>query len=257
MTGARLRTLAIVAVTMVCACSAAPAGAAQSAKLTATLRPERLGHGTTLGFGFQIDATPGHVPSPVVAIDLSYPPDLGIALSGLGVETCSLSLLQSAGLNACPTDSHMGYGDATVEIPIGPDLVRENAGIAIVRAPVDNGHFALMFYADGTNPVQTQLVLPALLLAAAEPFGGRFAIQVPLVEGLPEAPDVALVSLHSTLGPAHLTYYEQVHGNAVAYSPRGVQLPKRCPRGGFPFAATFAFLDGTRTTAHATVPCPR
>jgi hypothetical protein len=34
-------------------------------------------------------------------------------------------------------------------------------------------------------------------------------------------------------------------------------LPDRCPRGGFPFEATFTFLDHSITNARTVVPCPR
>jgi hypothetical protein len=237
-------------------CAPAPAQARQSVKLTATLTPEHLGHGTTVGFAFRIVSPPGHVPSPPVSVDLRYPNDLGIALSGLGLETCLQSALEVFGLDACPADSRMGNGSAVVEIQVGPTIVRENAGIAVLRAPVKDGRFALIFYADGTTPVQAQIALPAFLLSAADPFGGRVDIHLPLVPGLPESPDVVLTHLQWTLGPADLTYYEQVHGRTVSYVPRGIQLPKSCPHGGFPFAATLTFLDGAHSTAHTSVPCP-
>ncbi|HEX5852598.1 MAG TPA: hypothetical protein VFY36_05855 [Solirubrobacteraceae bacterium] len=258
MVGATLRAIVVLAVASICVYPAAgSAQAQQSVRLRATLNPKRLGHGTTLGFDIQIRAPRGKVPSPVVGIALRYPNDLGIGLSGLGLETCRQATLEAIGMRACPPDSLMGDGSATVEIQIGPEIVHETAKLAIVRAPVKNGRFALIFYADGTTPVEAQLSLPAFLLEAAHPFGGKVDIQLPLVPSLPESPDVALVHLHALIGPAHLTYYEHVHGRRVAYRPRGIQLPKSCPRGGFPFAATFAFSDGTRSTARTRVSCPR
>jgi hypothetical protein len=253
---AKLRALAVLGVAFVCAGPPDMAQARQSVRLKATFRPEILGHGTTLGFDFRILAPHGHVPSPVIAIALRYPNDLGIELSGLGLDTCRQSTLDAFGLGACPPNSRMGSGAATVEIPVGPEIVRETAGVTIVRAPVKNGRFALIFYADGTSPVLAQLSLPALLLQAASPFGGKVDIHLPLVPSLPESPNIALVHLRSTIGPAHLTYYDRVHGRRIAYRPRGIQLPKSCPRGGFPFAATFAFFNGRRSTARTTVPCP-
>jgi hypothetical protein len=62
--------------------------------------------------------------------------------------------------------------------------------------------------------------------------------------------------MHLTLG-GKLTYYENVRCRRVAYDPAGVGLPSRCPRGGFPFVATFAFLDGGHSSAGTAVPCPR
>jgi hypothetical protein len=62
--------------------------------------------------------------------------------------------------------------------------------------------------------------------------------------------------MHLTLG-GHLTYYERVHGRTIAYHPAGIGLPRSCPRGGFPFGATFSFLDGQHASARTKVACPR
>ncbi len=60
----------------------------------------------------------------------------------------------------------------------------------------------------------------------------------------------------TTIGPMNVTYYRQFRGKSTPYHPRGVRLPRRCPRGGFPFAANFTFQDGAHTVARTTVPCP-
>jgi hypothetical protein len=107
------------------------------------------------------------------------------------------------------------------------------------------------------SPVLAQLVLSSQLLPARAPFGGLVKVNVPLVPSLPDGPDVSVVQLAATLGPEHLTYTEKVHGRTVTYVPKGILLPDRCPRGGFPFAATLGFVDGSRASAHTAVPCPR
>ena len=81
-------------------------------------------------------------------------------------------------------------------------------------------------------------------------------VSVPLVPGVPEGPDVAVVSVKATIG-GNLTYYERKHGRRVAYRPQGIKLPRHCPRGGFHFDATFSFLDGTQAQAQTVVRCPR
>jgi hypothetical protein len=247
----------LLAAVLLCACLPAAARAAESVTLNATLTPERLGQATTVGFGFQIAAPAGRTRPPLTQVDLRYPADLGIAVSGLGVATCSPATLEASGPSGCPADSRMGSGSALAEVPIGPAIQHETTDITIVRAPEQNGHLALFFSADGTSPIIAQIVLPALLLPTPAPFGGRVNIDVPLIPSLPEAPDVAIVWLRSTLGPLHLTYYERVHGKVVAYHPNGILLPDSCPHGGFPFAATFAFQDGSHASARTTVPCPR
>jgi hypothetical protein len=150
----------------------------------------------------------------------------------------------------------MGYGTALTEIAFGPEIVKETADIAIVRAPTNARQFALLFYANGRTPVDAQIVFRGLLAPAPAPFGGSIHIDVPLVPSLPEAPDVSVIRVRSTIGPHRLTYFEEVNGRRVAYEPHGIPLPDRCPRGGFQFAGEFSFQDGSHASARTAVPCP-
>jgi hypothetical protein len=224
--------------------------------LRASFTPERLGQSTTIGFSFDIAAPAGRVPPPLTGVEISYPVNLGIAISELGLATCSPQALESFGVAGCPSESFMGYGTALAEISIGPEIIDETAQIDIIRTTTQDGHLALMIYADGHAPVSTEIIFPAIISNAPAPFGGTLSMTLPLVESLPEAPDVAVVQLHATLGPEHLKYYEHRHGKIVEYQPRGIPLPTTCPRGGFPFSAHFTFVDGTHTSARTLVPCP-
>ena len=225
-------------------------------QLSATLTPEHLGYGTNVGFEFTVSAPDGHVPAPLTGVELGYPENLGIALSGLGLETCDHKTLEAVGLSGCPPNSRMGVGAALAEIPVGPTVVREPADVAIVRAATTDGHVAMLFYVNGEAPVIAHLVLAGLLLPAVPPFGGSIGIDVPLVPGLPEGPNVSVVHLRVTIGPEHLTYYERVGGKMVSYTPKGILLPKVCPSGGFRFSGVFRFADGSQAGAETTVPCP-
>jgi hypothetical protein len=244
-----------LATLLTCLSLTATAHAAQTVKLHATLTPERPGQGTTIGFGLQISTPAGHVPSPLTEVSISYPASLQVALSGLGLASCSTEVLETFGARGCPAESLMGYGSALAEIPVGSEAVDVAAHVTLLRAPVAG--FALLFYAEATTGVSAQFAFPGQLLPAPAPFGGRIAIDVPLVPGLPAGPDVAVVQLNSTIGPEHITYYEHHHGHWISYHPQGILLPNNCPHGGFPFTASLTFLDGTYTTAHTTVPCPR
>lgn len=248
----------LLATAILCGCLPTAAHAAQSVRLGATLTPEHLGQETTIGFSFQVVTRGERLPSPLTNVEMRYPAQLGIALSGLGFASCSQASLEATGQQGCPPDSLMGYGTATAEIPIGPALLSETARITIFRAPAPAGQVGLLFHVLASYPVSAELVFPGLLLSASPPFGGRIDIDVPLVPSLPEGPNVAVVELRMTVGPAKkIFYYEQVHGHTIRYHPRGVLLPDSCPRGGFPFAASFAFEDGSRADANADVPCPR
>jgi hypothetical protein len=246
----------LAAICVLCAPPIA-ADADQTVHLTAALTPERLGAGTTIHFGFTVQFAPGQAPVPISQIDLLYPQGLGIATSGLGIATCKVAVLEAQGPPGCPPNSLMGYGSGTVEVPFGPQLLQETARTATFMAPVRNGRIGLLFYANGETPVAAQLVFPGLVLPAADPFGGDLNALLPLVPTLPEAPDAALIRLTTTLGPSHITYFEFRKGQTIPYHPQGILLPPTCPHGGFQFAAHFVFADGTRTSAYATVACPR
>jgi hypothetical protein len=252
-----VRRASHLAAILACALLPATAQAQESVRLSTTLTPDRLGAATTIGFGFHITAPGAEAPPALTEINLRYPGNLGIALSGLGFATCTTITLETFGVQRCPADSFMGHGTAVGEIAIGPDIIRETAQVTIVRGPTQEGHLAMLIYANASTPVNAQLTFPALVLPAPAPFGGRIAVDVPLVPTLPGSPDVAVVSLQSTLGPQGLTYYERVGSRTIAYHPTGILLPDRCPHGGFPFAAEFSFQDGSHATAHSTVPCPK
>jgi hypothetical protein len=226
-----------------------------SARLTAALRPMRLGARATLDFGFSFTAARDQVPPPLTEIQLRYPSNLGIALSGLGLQTCDAKTLETSGPPGCSPNAIMGYGEAFTAILLGTSIVAERAPITILRAPDEDGRLALLFYAEGTAPVDTRIVFPGLLLPSSAPFGGLVNIGVPLVPTLPGAPYISVVRLRATVGPSGVTYYEHNGGMTLAYRPTGILLPRGCPRHGFQFQARFDFLDGTHANARTAIPC--
>jgi hypothetical protein len=256
-TRAGLAATLLGAICLFCTWLATPAHAAPTVRLSAALTPERLGAGTTIHFAFTVAGEAGQAPVPIREINLLYPANLGIATSGLGLSTCSAATLEIQGPPGCPSNSVIGYGSALVEVPFGPEILQETTRMTTFMAPVQHGQLGLLFYADGEHPVAAQFVFPGLVLPATVPFGGDLNAKLPLVPSVPEAPDASLVKLTTTLGPSHITYFEYRRGHSIPYHPRGILLPRLCPRGGFRFAARFAFNDGSSTSAQAVVACPR
>jgi hypothetical protein len=237
---------------------AAPSGAATATPtvaLKAALVPERLGGGTTIKFALAVSYASPEAPAPLTAIDLRYPANLGIATSGLGLKTCRATRLEAEGPPGCPTNSVMGYGSGLVEVPFGPQTVDESVRITVFMAPLQAGNLALLFYAVGESPVSAELIFRGVVLPAPQPFGGNLATSVPLVPTWPGASDAVLSRFETTLGPAHVTYWEYSKGRRIPYRPRGIRLPHECPRGGFRFAATLTFY-GAQANAQTNVPCP-
>lgn len=245
----RARTALTLALA-VCAVLPAIAHATQSARISARFTPLRLGASTAVSLSFTLTTPAGEIPSPLTALDFRYPASLGIATSGLGVTACDPARLEADGPAACPADSIIGYGSASVEVPEGGEVIPETASIALVAGPSENGYLRLLVCATGLTPVAARIVMPTLLV------NGHLQITVPLVPSLPEGPDVAVVSAHVMIG-GHLTYYEHTRGKTIAYRPKGVMLPRHCPREGFQFTATLSFLDGTQAAAHTSAACPR
>jgi hypothetical protein len=255
-----LRLLLVASATGLMLSALAPSAlAAQIARLNVSLNPERLGQPTTIAFSFRVSSTSGS-PSALTNAGVLLPAEMGIATSGLGLENCTPFKLEEDGPEGCPSNSRMGRGTATAQVPVGGETVSESAQVELFSAPVVDGHLAVLVFADARSPVSAQLVFPATVLPAATPFGENINTNVPLVPSLPGGPDVAVTRIHATLGtapgPGRFVYHKLVHGKRVSYSPRGLILPPSCPRGGFAFKAELSFQDQTSATAQATVPCP-
>jgi hypothetical protein len=237
--------------------SIATAGAAQQVKLGVNLSPERLGKGTTIEFSIQISAPGKLVPSPLSELDFRYPAKIGLLTSGLGRASCTAAILESVGKGGCPANALMGFGSALVEIQAGRQVVHEKGVISIWMGPVLDEQFQLLFYANAASPASEQLVFPGLLQEADLPFGGSLNTQIPPIPWNPEAPPASIARFTARIGPQNVIYYRHIGTREIPYQPEGLRLPHSCPRGGFPFAGTFAFIDGTTATASASVPCPR
>ena len=217
--------------------------------MSATFTPERLGRPTAVSLSLALPSAQGD-PPPIATIAVHYPRNLSLATSELGLATCSIAVLELDGPSACPPNSRMGNGTATVAYGVGDEPFAENVGIALVAGPSPDGYIHLLAVATGEWPVIATIVMPAVM------HPGELLITVPPVPGPPGGPYVSLSQMHVTIG-GHLTYYEHSHGRLVAFQPPGIALPPSCPHGGFRFATDLTFLDGTRTATQAVVACPR
>lgn len=253
------RTLAAVTVALL-ACGVAPAAATaatpEQATLHASFSPDRLGTSTTIGFNFTVSTAEGLAPPPLTGINLHMPAGMNFTTTTLGLAICNPNALQEHGVSGCPANSRLGYGSASVEVPFGTGSGHELPEIQALMGPPNHGNMVVLFYANGQTPVFAQLVFKGEVLPASGIFGSQLTTLVPPIPSVPNGPDVSIISVQATIGPSHLTYYKHVHGRLVPFRPVGIAVPERCPKGGFPFSAEFAFQDGSHAAASTTVTCP-
>jgi hypothetical protein len=253
----KLRLLTAVVLALVCVLAPATARATEErASLRASFSPNKLGAPTTISFGFKLSTTEGAAPPPLTGLVLHMPAGMNYTRTTLGLAICQPAALLLKGLKGCSPNSRLGYGSALVEVPFGVGAGHEIPEVQALSGPSPNGNLVVLFYANGLFPVSAQLTFSGEVLPDSGRFGSQLATAVPPVSSVPGGPDVSIVSVQTTIGPSHLTYYKHVHGRRVPFHPRGVAVPERCPRGGFPFAAQFTFQDQSRTSAETTVPCP-
>jgi hypothetical protein len=234
----------------------AAAAAGEQARLSVSFTPDRLGADTSIATGVKISDTAGTAPSPVTSFDLYLPASTEIGASSLGLAICSSSVLSAEGPEGCSPNARIGSGSAVVAVPFGPELLQETASIVALLGTPEHEQVVMLLYAESKSPILAQLILPGELLPDSGPFGERLASTIPLTPTLPGAGDVAVTELNLNIDPPDLIYDKRVHGRIVGYHPQGVAIPTKCPRGGFPFAATLRFQDGDTTTTTRTVPCP-
>jgi hypothetical protein len=242
---------AFIGVIAICAFSPGTAQAAVSANLGVSVSPVQLGASTTLSFGFTIDAG-GTLPPALTVLDVGLPAGMGVDLGG--IETCAKHALIAHGRTGCSSNSQVGTGTVVVRVPLGEVTRTENAALTVFNGPHQGARATLLFYAAGRLPIATQLVFAGVIVVG--PRGRSIDAAIPLIPTLPEAPDAAIVAMSSTLSTRHHTYYRTIGGRRVRIAPRGAVLPTSCPTGGFQFAASFGFDDGTTAAATATVACP-
>ena len=245
-----------VALLVCCCCLPATAGAAQTVTLHTSFSPNKLGASTTIGFGFQIANSNGGLPSPLTGLSLHLPAGIDYVTTTLGLAICQPANLLASGLSGCPPNSRLGFGTARVEVPFGQGSGHEIPDIQALMGPPHDGNIVVLFYANGQEPVFAQIIFQGELVSGSENLGGSLNAAIPLIPSVTNGPPVSIISTQATIGPSHLIYYTHAHGRTVAFHPRGVSEPLRCPRSGFTFSANFTFLDGTSAVAKSIVPCP-
>jgi hypothetical protein len=237
-------------------CMTTYAHGAETTKLRVTFRPYRLGVETTIESSFDIATNNGQLPSPPTKFALRFPASLDFSTSNLGLSICHPRALEAGGVAACSPNAQIGRGHAVVEVPIGPTPIVERTKVTALMGPPHNEQVGVLIFSEASTPVQGDVLFEGELLEGNGAFGELLETSVPLVPTVPGASDVLVSKIELSIDPRGLRYYKRVKGVKVSYHPRGFELPRRCPSGGFQFSLAMQFADGTDVPTHYRIPCP-
>jgi hypothetical protein len=266
----RSRRLAALALLVVLGCLAASGAAAARPGATGPLhltaafdRNARLGSPTAVDVDLRLDAKRFST-AQLTEVRFEYPRDLGVVSSGLGLAACTRPasdfakvLIPDQGLAGCSPNAVMGYGIARAIIRLtNGQVIPEFATVTLLSGPLEHGRLGLVVYVDGVRPFGAKLAFAGDVRDARAPYGGELAVRMPVIPGLEDLAVVSLVEMRITIASHAIRYTERRHGRLVSYRPDGIELPTRCPRGGFRFRAGVGFADGTRHSVVAAAPCP-
>jgi hypothetical protein len=252
--GLRTRVLLLGLTVSLCLAGAAIALASQTLTFSARLTPDKLGAPTNLSAETTITSNEGP-PSPVSSVVAYLPAGLKVYVGGIA--TCERKKLETDGAGGCPADSRVGFGGGVGVVQFGQEFVKESYTLDFFLAPSEDGHLAVLIYANAVSPVPVQLVLVGKEVAAPKPYGFGISVQVPPVSTIPGAANAAVESNYISIGSTNVAYYETVHGKRKLVHIKGLTAPKTCSGHGFPFALAMSFADGTTSTADSTYPCPQ
>jgi hypothetical protein len=216
---------------------------ATSATITPSLSPDHLNAHASLTLTIRFAGGEFGVPAPVRRSVLRLP--AGMSLDVPSLRSCSPARLRARGPGGCPSRSQLGSGEALAETHMGSQITSEQVSLRAFLGPPSNLQPTFEVLAKGFTPLDEQLVFGGLVLADTPPYGEELVMSIPPVPTLPMEPDASIVTFSLTVGASH-----------GRHDRNAVLVPSRCPAGGFPFAAEFAYAKGSDGSASARIPCP-
>ncbi len=220
---------------------------ATSASMRPSLLPNRLGASTALTLAFRFSVGEEGVPAPLSGMVVRLPAGLRINLRGVG--TCTRSLLQHRGAAGCPVGSLVGRGHASMSVHAGSLAVGEEATVTIFRGPNRGSRPTLEIFGQGETPLNQSSISTGVLEPNSAPYGSKLTVSIPPIPTLVLEPNASFVSLSLTVGGVG-------RGPRAHAAAGAILVPRSCPAGGFPFAASFTFADGSTASASTSVACP-
>jgi hypothetical protein len=228
-----------------------PAPAPTSATIAPSLSPDRLGARASLTFSISYAGGEFGVPSPVRHSVLRFP--AGMSLDIPSLRACKAARLRAHGPRGCPAGSEIGSGRALAETHAGSQITTEEVELHAFLGPPENLQPTFEIFAQGYTPLDEDVVFGGKVDSANAPYGEELVMSIPPVPSLPLEPDASIVTFSLTVGRGMET---RPPGTHPPHGQSAVSVPRRCPAGGFPFAAEFTYADGSDSSTLARVPCP-
>jgi hypothetical protein len=235
----------VLAVLAACAVVAAPVQAKTVASISPSFSPDRLGARTAATFTVRFAGGTNGVPLPVRRAVVQVPGGLSVELPN--TRGCTQAQLQAHGPSGCPARSQIGSGHAVVEVHAGSQTIDEDATLWAFLGPLRNAQPTLEILGQGYTPLDERVVFPVSLQPDSAPYWGKLVAQIPAIPTVPLEPDASATFFSLTLGTSAPP---RTPGTIAIFAPR------RCPAGGFPWAAEFTYADGSTDTTTTTTPCP-
>jgi hypothetical protein len=205
-----------------------PAPAATTATISAAVSPDRLGARGALSVAIHLSGNELGLPTPLRRAVVRFPAGMSLEIPHL--RSCSIARLQSVGASECPRQSKLGEGHALVETHPASETIAENVELSAFLGPPHHLQPTLALLGEGTTPLAVRLVVSGAVLADRAPYGEKLVMSIPPIPTVPLEPDASIVDLSLTVGTKR-------HARAANV----IVVPKRCPAGGFPFAADFTY----------------
>lgn len=232
----------------------AAGGAQQQLVVDEAFTPDRLGASTNLSLSASLSPALGGVPERATKLTIFAPAGLGIDTRGAAV--CSRAQLQQHGVAGCPARSRAGFGGGVAVLVLPTQTIREDFTLDFFFTSTRPGRLSLLAYASATAPIVSELVLVARQVPVPRPYGFGFSVEIPPFVTIPGAEPASIESVFASLGAPNIYYYRRVRGHRRLVALPGLLVPRRCPPGGWPAAATIDFSGGGALTVHPKVPCP-
>jgi hypothetical protein len=215
------------------------------ARIRASFGPDRLAARTAFTFAFGLHSAEGEVPPPLTGLVVHLPAGLGLDLTHAA--DCVPSRLRQSGPAGCPARSVIGRGHAVLEVHAGSQAIEEEAAVWALRTPNRGGRSTFEVFGRGETPLEQQTTSTAVISADGAPYGSELMVSIPPIPTVVYEPDASIVSFSLTIGAQR---------ESGGHPSAAVTVPRRCPAGGFPFAADFAFADETSVRVTARIQCP-